>query len=104
MQVGDLIKLGEGQHVEFKASFSADNEAIESLCAFANSEGGNVLVGVSDAGAVVGASLGKNTLENFANKLANSTQPPVYVSLTTYQVEDNTVVVVSVKARRQAHC
>ena len=61
MDVCALIKLGEGQQVEFKESFSADNEAIETLCAFSNSEGGTVLIGVSDDGKVVGASLGKNT-------------------------------------------
>lgn len=101
MSVRDLIQQGESQHVEFKESFSADNKAIESLCAFSNSQGGTVLVGVSDVGAVVGASLGKNTLENFANKLAQHTQPPLYVCLTTEQVDPGTVVVISVKAHRQ---
>lgn len=101
MDVRDLIKQGEGQHVEFKESFSTDNEAVETLCAFANAEGGTVLVGVSDPGAVVGTSLGKNTRENFANKVHNSTEPPLYVSLITDQVDARTVVLISVKAPRQ---
>lgn len=101
LDVRKLIELGEGQHVEFKTSFSEENDAIETLCAFANSEGGTVLVGISDSGIVVNVSLGKNTLENFANKLHRETEPPLYVSLTSHQVDGKTVVAVSVKAPRQ---
>ncbi|MCL4458413.1 MAG: putative DNA binding domain-containing protein [Chloroflexi bacterium] len=101
INVEQLIEQGEGHYIEFKESLSAENEAIETLCAFANAEGGTVLVGVSDAGLVVGASLGTNTLENFANKLHRSTEPPLYVSLTSHQVDAKTVVAISVKAPRQ---
>lgn len=34
MDIRELIQQGEGQHLEFKVSFSTDNEAIETLCAF----------------------------------------------------------------------
>lgn len=100
MDVMELIKQGEGQHVEFKESFSTENKAIGTLCAFANAEGGSVLVGVADAGAVVGVSIGKNTLENFANKLRDSTDPSLHPSVNKHEVDDRTVVVVSVEAHR----
>lgn len=96
--VTELIEQGEGQRVEFKQSFSADNEAIETVCSFANADGGSVLIGVSDAGVVVGASVGKNTLENFANKLHSSTDPSLHASLNEHQLGATTVVVISVEA------
>ncbi|MDP2936670.1 MAG: ATP-binding protein [Dehalococcoidia bacterium] len=54
LDIWELIERGEGQHVEFKASFSEENEAIEALGAFANAEGGTVLVGASDTGVIMG--------------------------------------------------
>ena len=41
-----LIAAGESQTLEFKTSF--DKASIESLVAFANSQGGTVLIGVTD--------------------------------------------------------
>jgi len=35
-----LIKQGEGQRVEFKKSLAEQEQAIDSLCAFANADGG----------------------------------------------------------------
>ena len=54
---------GESQTLEFKTSF--DKTTVESLVAFANAQGGIVLVGVSDAGVALGVSLGKETLNEW---------------------------------------
>lgn len=62
-----LIKMlfaGESQTLEFKTS--VDKATVESLVAFANAQGGTVLVGVSDTGEVVGVTLGKETLKRIA--------------------------------------
>lgn len=50
------ISQGESAFIEFKISFQ--KEVIETLTAFANTQGGAVLIGVSDAGQVVGVSIG----------------------------------------------
>ena len=47
-----LLARGEGATVEFKRSLT--KEIGRELCAFANAGGGIVLVGVSDAGQIVG--------------------------------------------------
>ena len=44
--IDQLILTGESQALEFKASF--DKATVESLVAFANAQGGTVLVGVTD--------------------------------------------------------
>ena len=45
----DLISQGEGQHIEFKENVpSKVRELSEEVCAFANSSGGYVLIGVND--------------------------------------------------------
>jgi ATP-dependent DNA helicase RecG len=54
----ERIAAGESQTLEFKASF--DKACIATLVAFANTQGGTVLVGVSDSGAVRGTTVGKD--------------------------------------------
>lgn len=60
MSFDPLLLVGESQTVEFKTSF--DKTTVESLVAFANTQGGTILVGVSDAGLIHGVTLGKETL------------------------------------------
>ena len=50
--LANLIALGEGFTTEFKRSMPSDLG--REICAFANATGGVVLIGVDDAGTVVG--------------------------------------------------
>ena len=50
--LSDLIALGEGFTTEFKRSMPSDLG--REICAFANATGGVLLLGVSDAGEIVG--------------------------------------------------
>ena len=68
--VDALRRAGESQTLEFKKSFSEQEEIIDTLVAFANARGGMVLVGIDSAPShrLVGVSLGANTLERFDNR------------------------------------
>jgi len=46
--IKELIKTGEGYHLEFKKSL--DKSFAEEVCAFANSSGGKILLGIADDG------------------------------------------------------
>jgi predicted HTH transcriptional regulator len=48
------IKEGEGQHLDFKQHISSAEKIARTLVAFANSGGGQLLVGVDDQGEIVG--------------------------------------------------
>lgn len=89
---------GEGQYVEFKTSFAEQDEAIRSLCAFTQADGGSVFFGVTDHGDIVGVTIGKNTIENFVNKLRASTQPPLNPTIEQFHVEGKTIGVVGIGA------
>lgn len=71
----DLIPLGESVALEFKTSF--DRETIETVVAFANTHGGEVLIGVADDGAVKGVTVGKETLNEWLGQIKSSTSPMV---------------------------
>ena len=57
MNIQQLVDRGESETLEFKEKF--DERAIESAVAFANTNGGIVLIGVSDNGRING--MGNNS-------------------------------------------
>ncbi|MFC1901706.1 RNA-binding domain-containing protein [Chloroflexota bacterium] len=91
-----FISSGEGQCIEFKESFAEENDAIISLCAFSHAEGGIVLFGVSDDGRPKGISLGKNTLEQFAQKLRNCVEPSITAGIQQFLIAGKNIVCVNV--------
>jgi len=52
----DLIAAGENQHLDFKYCISDSKKIARTLCAFANSDGGRLLIGVRDNGSIAGIS------------------------------------------------
>jgi len=70
----ELIDRGENALVEFKSSFQ--KEMIETLTAFANTQGGAVLMGVGDTGKIVGVSVQTETVQAWVNQCKQSTSPP----------------------------
>ena len=70
-----IIKQGESDRLEFKTSFG--RETIETLCAFANSKGGTVLIGINDKGEIVGAQTTGETIQQWINRIKSSTSPSI---------------------------
>lgn len=88
------IESGETQTQEFKTSF--DKACIETLVAFANAKGGRVLVGVTDRGAVQGATLGKESLNEWLGKIKDATSPTLIPDIQAHSVDGKTIVEISV--------
>jgi len=61
-ELRQLIKGGESERVELKVSF--DKEALETSVAFANTQGGSILIGASDKGEIKGIQIGKEMLKD----------------------------------------
>ena len=76
-----LIAQGEGQQLEFKRSLAELETAARSVVAFANADGGIVLVGVRDAGEILGVEVGEHTKERLATAIMDSTDPIVYPTI-----------------------
>ncbi len=87
-----LLVEGESETVEFKESL--DEEALESVAAFANVRGGTLLVGVADNGTVKGVMLGKETIRDWANRIAQATH--VHPRLTHHSYASKTIVAIEV--------
>lgn len=90
VQLESIIKKGESEKVEFKASFV--DEAIESLVAFANTRGGDVYIGVSDKGKILGLELGKETIQGWINEIKHKTVPSVIPDVELFSSNNKTVI------------
>ena len=97
MDLKELIERGETQSLEFKESLKLKNEIGETVSAFSNSDGGAVIVGVSDRGGVSGVDIGKNTLEELASYIKRNTDPRIFPSVKILEVGGKNVIMIEVK-------
>jgi ATP-dependent DNA helicase RecG len=97
MNIEELIERGETQSLEFKESLGLKDEIGETVSAFSNSDGGTVIIGVSNSGGVHGVDIGKNTLEELANYIKRNTDPQVFPSVKILEICGKRVVMVEVE-------
>ena len=97
METADLkqrITQGENATAEFKENF--DREVIETAAAFANTNGGVILIGVSDKREINGITIGKETLRDVSNRISQATEPRVIVEVESVAVEGQSVLLVHI--------
>jgi len=86
-ELKQLIQTGEGYHLEFKESL--DKSFIEEVCAFANSSGGKVMLGVSDDGEIEGIKTDNNILSRIQD-VVNRLEPKLNIKIS---VSDSIIIV-----------
>jgi len=64
-----LVAEGEGQHLEFKHKVAHPEKVVREMIAFANSEGGTILIGVDDNHELVGLKYPDEELQSLAEAL-----------------------------------
>jgi ATP-dependent DNA helicase RecG len=77
MDIEKFLKSGETESIEFKESF--DKETIETVAAFSNTRGGIIFIGVNNDGDARGASIGKETLKDWGNRISQNTEPSLFL-------------------------
>lgn len=77
MNINDLIQQGENSAVEFKTADVRPESLAKEMVAFANGQGGVVLVGVADDGQVTGLSEPSKFCDWVANIARTSVNPPL---------------------------
>ena len=96
----ELIAKGENERVEFKRS--ADSRALaETICAFLNTNGGIVLIGVDDNGKIV--SVDPKKAQERISVALGSIYPYPKVDTETLKLGDKSVVIVHVKRSEKIH-
>lgn len=95
MEVEEIIQKGESETVEFKENF--DKETIETAVAFANTNGGIILIGIADNGEIKGIQVGRESLKDWDNQISQSTEPMVIPEIEDTQIGRKSVVGVQIK-------
>lgn len=100
-QVIDGLNKGEGLTVEFKERFSS--RVIETLTAFANTQGGQVLIGVTDKGHVAGLVDPNKVSESVLSACREAVSPPLSPLVDIVNLPGGTIVLVRVEATGRMH-
>ncbi|MGC9104600.1 MAG: helix-turn-helix domain-containing protein [Candidatus Methanodesulfokora sp.] len=81
------ILRGEDLHTEFKETVENAESLAKSIVCFANTDGGQIIIGVSRSGEIIGVK-DLNSLERLIDDVAFSRcEPPVTVVVETVEVE-----------------
>ena len=91
----ETIAGGENERLEFKAGF--DRETIQTLSAFANTNGGCIIIGVDNQGTVHGIQTGQETIQNWLNQIKQATSPSIFPDIDLITQNDKTAALLSIQ-------
>ncbi|HVS09479.1 MAG TPA: ATP-binding protein [Planctomycetota bacterium] len=77
----EALARGEGRTIEFKRGLSREGKVARTLCAFANTRGGLLLVGVTDRGRIEGVPRPREVVEELRAVAAEEVEPPLAIEL-----------------------
>lgn len=95
-RIKELIKDGEGETVEFKQGITDPDKLAQTIVAFNNTMGGNILLGVNDAGIVAGIKDGDKVEQWITNIARNNVRPPLVPTMQTVEVSGKEVLAVHI--------
>ncbi|MEW6529134.1 MAG: ATP-binding protein [Candidatus Micrarchaeota archaeon] len=86
----ELIRKGEGEQLEFKRS--AESTVGKTICAFLNTAGGQLIIGVDDNGAILGCA--PDTEDKILNFLSVITPRPK-IAIEKLAIEKRQIIVIT---------
>ncbi|MEA4849108.1 MAG: putative DNA binding domain-containing protein [Clostridiaceae bacterium] len=94
-EIREIINNGENSYVEFKEEGVKAKDLAEEIVAFANSEGGTILIGVDDDGNIKGV-YDSLVEEKIMNICRNNCIPNIIPTFQSIDIEGKTIAVVTV--------
>ncbi len=97
-----LIKNGEDQQLDFKLRITGLHKIARTIVAFANTEGGRILIGVNDEGEVAGVDVEQ---EKFMMIQAGKKycDPPVFIRFMTMEEKGMDVLIAEIDKSKSEH-
>ena len=96
--IEELIRQGEGLRLEFKGDSKSlpDRELVAVVVSLANTEGGDLLLGVEDDGSVTGLHANHLNVSGMSSLIANKTNPSISVGVERCDVRGKSVAWISI--------
>jgi ATP-dependent DNA helicase RecG len=106
MSNGEILKIiqqGESLTLEFKSDQKSlpDRDLVAAVVSLANTEGGELLLGVEDDGTVTGLHPSHINITGIPSLIANRTNPAISVQIEKYTISGKPVARISVSKSRQ---
>lgn len=96
-EILNLIKGGETQEIEFKEGCPANHEISQIICAFANTDGGYFVMGISKNGDIKGLTCNIDTLQqNISNSNQEIYSQPI-ISTKVIDIDSKKIVVIKIE-------
>ncbi len=92
----EVIAKGESENVEFKTGSTPPETIAKVVCAFLNSGGGRVMLGIGDRGQLLGVANAKATARQLQNRLVNLISPRALWTVEHIHVDKRDIVIVEV--------
>jgi len=107
-EILNIINSGEGRRIEFKKSVNKLPDSLfETVCAFLNTVGGTILLGVADDGKIIGVD--SNTITKLKKDIANQSnnpqklEPVFILSALEYIIDGKQILVIEVPESSTVH-
>ncbi|MFN7327460.1 MAG: helix-turn-helix domain-containing protein, partial [Chitinophagales bacterium] len=91
-----IIQNGENAAVEFKRAAVTTDSMAKEMVAFANSQGGMILIGVEDDGTITGIDKTKQNEAWVSNIARDAVIPPIQIKSSLERVGEQEILVVEV--------
>ena len=73
---------------------------LENVSAFSNTEGGKIIIGVSEEGKLLGVDIGEDTIECLTNQISQNTDPKIHPRITVKKMDKKSIIVIEVNPVR----
>jgi len=100
-QVQTWLAQGEGPQIEFKERYTS--RVIETLAAFANGSGGQVVIGVDNTGHIVGLADPEQVAESVISACREAISPPITPLVSIVRPAEGAVVVAQIQPTGRMH-
>lgn len=91
-----IIKKGEDSQTQFKERIDSIDALAAEICAFANTQGGNIIIGVTDNGEAFGVDNINRLNQTISNAASAKLEPPINVITENILCDDKLIVVINV--------
>jgi len=91
-----MIQAGENQTVAFKRDLSKASDFAGEMIAFANTDGGTILLGVADDGKIIGVADSEHALQTLAGICRDNCRSSLYPQIETIQIDGATIITMAV--------
>ncbi|MBC8186117.1 putative DNA binding domain-containing protein [candidate division KSB1 bacterium] len=92
----EKLAKGEGFHTEFKETLPSREKLAKEIVCFANTNGGQLFIGVKDCGEIAGIENIDNAMLLIEDVAFQRCEPPITILQETIKIEDQTVLVVNI--------